>query len=154
MSAVHEVLHGTENLFEIDLKSYLSKITASIFQTYADDIRKIKLNSDIEDSPISINQAYPIGLVINELISNSLKYAFPDGKTGEIEVSMKRLDNELELKVNDNGIGIPDRMDWKNSKTLGLKLVSTLVENQLKGSINMKIENGTKFTIKFSIDKA
>ncbi|MBT4525308.1 MAG: sensor histidine kinase, partial [Deltaproteobacteria bacterium] len=97
---------------------------------------------------------YPIGLVINELISNSLKYAFPDGKTGEIEVSMKRLDNELELKVNDNGIGIPDRMDWKNSKTLGLKLVSTLVENQLKGSINMKIENGTKFTIKFSIDKA
>jgi len=152
MSAVHETLHGSENLSAIDLKSYLSKITSSIFQTYSTDHGKVNLNSDIENSPISLNQAYPLGLVNNELISNALKYAFPEDRTGEISVSMKKIDNELELVVMDDGIGIPDGLDWKNSRSLGLKLVHTLVENQLGGSIEMKNNNGTKFTIKFKIE--
>ncbi len=152
MSAVHETLHGSEKLSEIDLKAYLSKITNSIFQTYATNHRKVKLNSNIENLPISINQAYPLGLLINELISNSLKYAFPDEREGEISVSMRELDKELELAVADNGVGLADGLDWKNSNTLGLKLVRTLVENQLDGSIDMESDNGTKFTIKFNID--
>ncbi len=154
MSAVHETLHGSEKLSEINLKSYLSKITTSIFQTYSTDHRKVKLNSKVEDSPISINQAYPLGLIINELISNSLKYAFPDEKEGEVNVNMKVLDKDIQLTVMDNGSGMPENVDWKNSKTLGLKLVRTLVENQLDGSIDMESNNGTKFTIKFNIDKA
>jgi PAS domain S-box-containing protein len=152
MSAVHETLHGSEKLSEIDLKTYLSKITTSIFQTYSTDHRKIKLNSNITESPISINQAYPLGLVINELISNAMKYAFLDDRTGEISVSMQRHDKELELIVMDNGIGMPKGLDWKNSKSLGLKLVRTLAENQLDGSIEMECYNGTKFTIKFNIE--
>ena len=152
MSAVHEMLHGSEKLSEIDLKSYLSKITASIFQTYSTNHRKIKLNSSIENSPISINQAYPLGLIINELISNTLKYAFPEDRKGEITVSMKKLDKELKLTIADNGVGISEEFDWKNSKSLGLKLVRTLVENQLDGSIDMESNNGTKFIIKFNIN--
>jgi len=81
-----------------------------------------------------------------------LKYAFSDEKVGKIMVSMKKLDDELELIVKDDGIGMPDGLDWKNSKTLGLKLVRTLVENQLDGSIDMENNNGTKFTIKFNIE--
>jgi len=152
MSAVHETLHGSERLSEIDVKSYLTKITTSVFQTYSTDHRKVKLNSNVEDSLININKAYPLGLIINELISNSLKYAFPKEKEGEISVTMKRLDKELELIVMDNGIGMPDKLDWKNSSTLGLKLVRTLVENQLDGSIDMESNNGTKFTIKFNVE--
>ena len=152
MSAVHETLHGSENLSEIDLKSYLSKITTSVFQTYSIDHFKAKLKSDIDNVPISINHAYPLGLIINELISNSLKYAFPDEREGEITVSMKKLHQELELIVKDDGIGIPDEIDWSKSSTLGLKLVRTLVENQLDGSIDMESNSGTKFTIKFNID--
>ena len=152
MSAVHETLHGSESLSEIDLLSYLSKITTSIFQTYSTDSRRIELNSDINNSPIILNQAYPLGLIINELISNSLKYAFPDEREGEINVSLKKQDKELELTVMDDGIGMPDDFDWKNTKSLGLKLVRTLVENQLDGSIEMESNNGTKFTIKFKID--
>jgi len=152
MSAVHETLHGAKNLSKIDLKNYISKITNSIFQTYSTDLQKVKLKSDIETSAISINQAYPLGLIINELISNSLKYAFPDDKKSEISVTMKKLDKELELTVVDNGVGIPADLDWKHSKSLGLKLVRTLVENQLDGSIDMDSKNGTKFTIKFNID--
>ena len=152
MSAVHETLHGSENLSKIDLKTYLSKVTSSIFQTYAVTLDKVKLNTDIDEIPISIDQASPLGLVINELISNSLKYAFPEERKGEITVSMKKLDRELELTVMDDGVGMPDGLDWKNSKSLGLKLVRTLVENQLDGSIDMESNNGTKFTIKFNIE--
>ncbi len=152
MSAVHESLHGSEKLSEIDLKTYLTKITTSVFQMYSIDHRKVKLNSNIGDSPISINQAYPLGLVINELISNSLKYAFPEERSGEITVKIKILDAEIELTVMDDGVGISDSLDWKDSSTLGLKLVRTLVENQLDGSIDMQSNNGTKFTIKFNIE--
>jgi PAS domain S-box-containing protein len=151
MSAVHEILHGSENLSEIDLKGYLPKITDSIFQTYSVNPDKVVLNTDVEKLPIGINQASPLGLIINELITNSLKYAFPDKRKGEITVSMKRLGKELELSVMDNGVGMPDNLDWKNSNTLGLKLVRTLVENQLDGSIDMESNNGTKFTIKLNI---
>jgi PAS domain S-box-containing protein len=152
MSAVHEALHGSEKLSEIDLKSYLSKIATSIFQTYSVTPDKVKLNTDIEEIPISIDQASPLGLIINELISNSLKYAFPAGRKGEITVSLKKQDDELELIVQDDGVGIPDKLDWKNSNTLGLKLVKTLAENQLDGSINMENKDGTKFIIKFNIE--
>jgi PAS domain S-box-containing protein len=152
MSAVHETLHGSENLSEIDLKTYLSKVTSSIFQTYAIAQDKVKLNIDIKEMPIGINQASPLGLIINELISNSLKYAFPGESTGEITVQMKKQDKEIELIVMDDGIGMPDELDWKNAKSLGLKLVRTLVENQLDGSIDMENNDGTKFTIKFNIE--
>jgi len=149
MSAVHEMLHGSENLSKIDLKSYLSKITTAIFHTYSVKPDKVKLNYDVENISISINLASPIGLIINELISNSLKYAFPEDRKGEITVSMKKLNQELHLTVIDDGVGIPPNLDWKNSNTLGLKLVRTLVENQLDGSIQMESTNGTKFVIKF-----
>jgi PAS domain S-box-containing protein len=152
MSAVHETLHGSEILSEIDLKDYLSKVTTSIFQTYSVNPGKVKLNSDIEETPISLNQAYPLGLITNELISNSLKYAFPENKKGEITVSLKKLDKEFELIIMDDGVGMPDDFDWKNSSTLGFKLVRTLVENQLDGSIDKESKKGTKFIIKFNIE--
>ena len=152
MAAIHETLHGSENLSEIDLKKYLSKITTSVFQSSSIDSKKVKLKNDIEEMPISINQASPLGLTINELISNSLKYAFPEDRTGEISVSMKKLNQELELIIMDDGVGMPEGLDWKNSKSLGLKLVRTLVENQLDGSLAMESNNGTKFTIKFKIE--
>ncbi len=152
MSAVHETLHGSDKLSRIDLKTYLSKITNSIFQTYSNENRKVKLNSDVDNSSISLNQAYPLGLIINELISNSLKYAFPEDGQGEINVSTKKLKNELELTVMDDGVGMPDELDWKNPNTLGLELIRKLVENQLDGSIDMEGSNGTKFTIKFNIE--
>ncbi len=152
MSAVHETLHGSENLSEIDLKTYLSKVTSSIFQTYSVNPGKIKLNTSVEGISISINQASPLGLIINELISNSLKYAFSDQSKCEITVRTKKADNELELVVMDNGVGMPNEFDWRNSNTLGLKLVRTLVENQLDGSIDLDSNNGTKFAIKFTIE--
>ncbi len=144
MSAVHESLYGTESLAEIDLKTYLSKISGTLIQTYSLNPGKVKYN---------IEKASPLGLTVNELISNSLKCAFTDDQGGEILVNIKQIDEELELIVKDDGVGIPDKLDWKNSNTLGLKLIRTLVENQLDGSIDMENNNGTKFTTKFNMDE-
>ena len=154
MSAVHETLHGSDKLSRIDLKTYLSKITSSIFQSYAVSPTQLKLKNEIEEIVIDINQASPLGLIINELISNALKYAFPKGRRGEVYVSMNKLGEVFELIVMDDGVGMPVGLDWKNSKTLGLKLVRTLVENQLDGSIEMESNHGTKFTIKFKTENA
>ncbi len=152
MSAVHEILHGSENLSEIELKSYVSIIATSIFQTYSVNPNRVKLKYNISKAPININQASPIGLIVNELISNSLKYAFPNERKGEITVGLKKLDQEFELIFKDDGVGMPNDFDWKKANTLGIKLVRALAENQLDGSIDMESENGTTFIIKFNIE--
>lgn len=152
MSAVHDSLHGSDKLSAINLKTYLSKIISSVFQTYAINPNEIILNNSVADIQISIDLASPFGLVINELITNALKYAFPNGKKGELTVSVDSVNEKVALTVQDNGIGIPKDFDWKNSNTLGLELVRTLVENQLDGSVELERENGTKFIINFNIE--
>ncbi len=152
MSTVHEALYNSKNLAEIDLKTYLSKISSTLIQTYSVNHGKVRFNIEGDGIILDIEKASPVGLIINELISNSLKYAFPNNQDSEINVSMRKLDNELELNIMDNGIGMQDGFDWRKSNTLGLKLVRTLTENQLDGSIDMESNNGTKFTIKFNIE--
>ena len=151
MAIVHETLYRSDKLSAINLKTYISELGRTIFQNYSIS-NKVQLIVEAENIMISVKLASPFGLIINELISNSMKYAFPDDRTGEITVCMKKIDNELELAVTDDGVGIPKDLDWKNSNTLGLKLVRTLVENQLDGSIAMENNNGTKFTIKFNTE--
>jgi PAS domain S-box-containing protein len=152
MAAVHETLHDSDKLSEIDLKSYLSNITTAIFGTYSVEPGKVMLSNEIEELPVSINQASPLGLIINELISNSLKYAFPGDRKGEITVSIKKTGDQLQLTVADNGAGIPEDLDWRNLNSLGLKLVRSLAEDQLGGSVEMESNNGTRFIIKFNLE--
>jgi len=101
---------------------------------------------------IGAKQASPIGLIVNELITNSFKYAFPDNQEGEIKISLHKIENEIELEFADNGVGIPEDFDWRTTKSMGLSLVKLLAENQLDGSIDMENKNGTKFIIKFNIE--
>ena len=101
---------------------------------------------------IGAKQASPVGLIVNELITNSFKYAFPDNQEGEIKISLQKTENQIELDYADNGIGIPEDFDWKKTKSMGLNLVKMLAENQLDGSIDMKSKNGIIFTIKFNIE--
>ena len=152
MSAVHETLHGSDNLSEIELQTYLTRISNAVFVSYSNTPGRIKLINEVNEIPISINQASPLGLIVNELISNALKYAFPVDRSGEIAVKTKRINNELVLTISDNGVGFQKGIDWRSSDTLGLKLVRSLVEEQLGGSVQMEGNNGTKFTIKFNIE--
>ena len=151
MSDIHEILYTSENLSTLDMNSYLTKPTRDVIQNYT---LGTKVNFKIEAELILVGsrQASPIGLIVNELITNSLKYAFPDTKEGEIKINLQKTADQIELTYMDNGIGIPENFDWYNTKSMGLNLVKILAENQLDGSIDMESNNGTKFTIKFNID--
>ena len=153
MAAVHETLYGAENLSSIDINTYVTKITKSLLQTYQESLSQIDFDIQADQINLDLRQASPLGLIINELLTNSLKYAFPDKKGGRMTIKINtRDDNQLELIVSDNGIGISSQLDWKNTTTLGLQLVKTLVEDQLNGSLELDRSSGTTFHIKFMIN--
>ena len=152
MSMIHETLYRSDSLSSIDLKTYLSELGRTIFQNYS--LRnKVQFKVEAENIMIGVKQASPVGLIVNELISNCLKYAFSDDREGVILLELKsNKENGVELIVSDNGVGIPEGFDLQNTDSLGLKLVKLLAENQLGGSLDMESSNGTKFIIKFNIE--
>jgi two-component sensor histidine kinase len=109
--------------------------------------------TDIEDISFNIDMAIPIGLLLNELISNSLKHAFPEGMSGEIYVGIREYEpGQFRIVVKDNGVGFPEDLDLNNLKTLGLNLVNVLIE-QISGTLLVEREKGAQFTILFHYDK-
>lgn len=154
MSLVHEKLYQSSNFSEINFGEYIRDITNNLAQSYCR--HGITLTIDTEDILLGINFAVPCGLIINELVTNSLKHAFPAGKEGEIKVSLHpKDDNMIELIVSDNGVGIPADFDIDSAdqKSLGLRLVKILTENQLRGEIDLIRNAGTKFHIMFNGDQ-
>ena len=115
--------------------------------------KNIALKVDIDNIALGVDTAIPCGLIINELVTNSLKHAFPDSREGEITIKVKFHETDgkknIDLTVSDNGIGMPEGLDIQNTKSLGLKLVTTLVEHQLQGNFEHITEKGTEFKIHF-----
>ncbi|MCK4830395.1 PAS domain S-box protein, partial [bacterium] len=149
MALVHERLYRSQDLARINFVEYVQDLVRQLFMSYGISTTKIKFNIRIKDVFLNINKAIPCSLIINELVSNSLKHAFPEGEKGKIDIDFcLGKDNKLLLKIRDNGIGLLDKIDFKNTKTLGLQLVTTLVE-QLNGTIEVDIKRGTTFKIRF-----
>jgi len=146
MALVHERLYRTEDISHISLHDYIRFLGTGLFQFYDAKRRGISFTLDIEDINVDTDTAIPLGLILNELISNSLKYAFPDERSGDIAISVKRDDRGLTVEFHDTGIGIPVDLDWKNTQSLGLRLVTTLVE-QLDGNVDLDRQDGTRFTM-------
>ncbi len=152
MSIIHETLYQSDNLSSINMETYLSKLSRSVAQNYRIN-NKVNQKIEAEDNIlVGAKQASPLGLIVNELITNSFKHAFPDNREGEIKISLQKTEDQIELEYADDGIGIPEDFNWKNTKSMGLNLVKILAENQLDGSIDMENKNGTKFIIKFNIE--
>jgi len=150
MAIVHEKLYRSQNLSNIDCKNYLETISNSLIESYKEDTQNIHLTLDVKDVFLNIDTAIPLGLIINELLTNSLKYAFKDADEGEIRIILQSIDeNRFELKVKDNGTGLPENFDIKNTNSLGLQIVSLLSEGQLNGKININRDSGTEFHITF-----
>ncbi|KYK32367.1 MAG: PAS domain S-box protein [Theionarchaea archaeon] len=146
MALVHERLYESKDMARIDFKAYVQSLTNSLFQSYS--AGDITLKTDVKDISLTIDNAIPCGLIINELVSNSLKHAFPD-KKGEITIALHPLEgNKVELIVSDNGCGMPD-IDFRSTKSLGLCLVAILAEDQLKGKITLDRTRGIAFHITF-----
>lgn len=150
MALIHEKLYQSRDFTNIDFNVYVRDLVKGLFHSYGTDERGIKLKISVGNVPIGIDSAIPCGLIINELVTNSLKYAFPDGRKGEINVSLGVVgEQEFELIISDNGVGIPESIDFEKTDTLGLHLVKILAENQLHGEITTDRKNGIEFKIKF-----
>ncbi|MBT4290160.1 MAG: transporter substrate-binding domain-containing protein [Deltaproteobacteria bacterium] len=149
MSMIHETLYQSENLSAIDMNPYLSKLVKNIAQNYAIG-SKVNLIIKAENIMIEVKQASPLALIVNELITNSFKYAFPDNQKGEVRICLQTKEDQIELVYSDNGAGIPKDFDWQNVKSMGLRLVKLLGEGQLGGSVQLKRDLGTCFIIKFT----
>jgi PAS domain S-box-containing protein len=148
MAMIHEKLYQSLDFSKVDFKGYIFSLTTHLFQTYNTNSENVKLNLDVEDIALNMDTAIPCGLIINELLSNSLKYAFPHGKKGCINIKLKSEDSLLILEIEDNGIGFPEGYDFDNNDSLGLQLVSSLVR-QIEGKLEIIAKDGTKFKIIF-----
>jgi PAS domain S-box-containing protein len=150
MASIHEKLYHSGDLAKIDFDGYIKSLSRYLFLTYNVKRSFVNLNVDCSNVYLSIDKAVPCGLIINELLSNALKHAFPEGREGEITVDFHpNGDGTVILIVSDNGVGFPKDIDIRNARTLGLHLVSALV-NQLKATLEIEKDSGTTFRITFT----
>lgn len=151
MALIHTQLYQSEDLAQVEMGNTISKLVEDLLQIYVKEETKVSSVVTAEGVLLPISQAVPLGLIINELVSNALKYAFADTKKGRIEISMRELAGDfIVLTVKDDGIGIPGDFELAKTQTLGLKLVRTLAERQLKGELTLNRDEGTKFYIKYN----
>jgi two-component sensor histidine kinase/predicted hydrocarbon binding protein len=151
MSLIHTQLYQSDRFDEINMGRNIRDLVNQLSQFYCGD-RNIELSINAPDIYLSVNQALPCALVVNELVSNAFKYAFKDNEKGKIEISLGRKNKDtIWLKVKDNGRGIPENIDIEKTETLGIKLVRNLILKQLKGEFSIKSNPGTRIDIEFPI---
>jgi PAS domain S-box-containing protein len=147
MALIHEKLYQSKDLARIDFAEYVRNLTTHLFRSYGVNTHAVGLKINVDKVLLDIDTAIPCGLIVNELVTNSLKYAFPPGVAGEIHVDLhQENDGRLALVVSDNGAGLPPDFDLQKTESLGLQLVSTLTD-QLEGTIVLEQNRGTTFKI-------
>ncbi|MCK5101037.1 MAG: PAS domain-containing protein, partial [Desulfobacteraceae bacterium] len=146
MSLVHEILYQSDTIDKIDFQAYLKNLISHIANMFA--LQNIKLDIAARDITLSMEQAVPCGLIVTELITNAMKYAFPDAGSDVIKIQACYLKKDyIEMKISDNGAGFPEGFDLQKSRTLGLHLVRELVHSQLEGNLTLKKGNGVCWVI-------
>lgn len=149
MALVHEQLYQSANLSQINFASYLAHLSSHLFQACGVSTHRVRLNLQTEELLLDVNTAIPLGMIFNELMTNSLKHAFPDNREGEIKVILRRYDRDQAfLEVADNGLGLPKGFKLEECKSLGLQIVQTLC-HQIKARIELDQSEGTAFRIIF-----
>ena len=148
MALVHEQLYGSEQPDELDFGEYATSLSTDLFSAYSVNSSVVRLRLDVDSVPLHVDQAIPCGLILNELATNSLKYAFPEGREGEILVALHCQGGRVTLRVADDGVGLPAGFEWRQSKSLGLRIVDILTL-QLHGTLEYKPGAGAEFTLSF-----
>lgn len=153
MALIHENLYQTKNLSQINFAEYVQQLGVNLFRAYGVNSSAISLKVDVENVLLSVDTAIPCGLIVNELVSNSIKHGFTPGKSGEICILLIRVpnqDNKLRLTVRDNGVGFPKNIDIREPESLGLQLVNTLAA-QMKGTVELNSKGITEVNIEFRV---
>ena len=153
MALIHEQLYQSKSLSELDFPAYVKQLVSRLFQSHQISSSRIELVTKVDDVQLGVEIAIPCGLIINELVTNALKHAFPADCGGKIEIELTQGEDGLTLCVRDNGVGIPEEIGLRNSETLGLRLVRSLVM-QLEGKARIQRSGGTAIHITFPVNTA
>jgi PAS domain S-box-containing protein len=153
MALIHEILYRSKDLAKVDFGEYVNTLVANLNRSYKSKRARVDIKIDVAQTMLDLDVAIPCGLIINELVSNALKYAFIDRESGVIEILLRQPEEgTYNLIIRDNGVGFPQSIDFKQTVTLGLQLVNTLAE-QLDGKIDLNRGEGTEFVITFADSK-
>jgi two-component system, chemotaxis family, CheB/CheR fusion protein len=148
MALIHEKLYHSQDLSKIDFSEYVRNLASNLFLSYGVDPARIELEVKVEDVSWDVGTAIPCGLIINELISNALKYAFPENRPGNIRIELRREQDRFRLSVADDGVGLPKDVDFRRTESLGFQLVGMLTE-QLNGTVDVHADGKTEICILF-----
>ena len=150
MALLHESLYQSDSLSRVDFPAYVRQLAAYLFQSYGVKTEHVRLRTDLDQLYLGMDAAVPCALIINELVSNSLKYAFPEGRNGEVRIVLEgKPGGSARLVVADDGVGMARDVDWTRTKSLGLRLVRTLAQ-QLDAKLEIESEKGTEVRLTFS----
>jgi len=153
MSLIHQLLFQSKDVVQVNFVSFLDDLVPSLMTSYSVDPEKISLSVGAVDVCLPIGAAIPCGLIVNELMSNALKHAFPDGRQGEIHIDFThQADKRVALSISDDGVGISGDLDIAQTETLGLQLVSLLTD-QLRGTLTIHRSDPTRFVVEFPVDR-
>ena len=149
ISLVHEQIYHSETLADLDLGDYVKSLASHLYRTYCTDPDRIELSLNTESVHLLIDQAVPCGLILNELISNALKHAFPDGRTGLVKVELHLLSNgSVEMTVADNGVGLKDGFTIESAGSMGMQVIHILA-GQLSATLDISNDQGSRFTLRW-----
>jgi two-component sensor histidine kinase len=150
MALLHEILYQSEDLAVVDFSKYLRRMVDHLFRSYGVDNHQIRLHTALDPVGLELDDALPSGLLISEVVSNSLKHGFPEGRKGEVRIVLRRQSTTMvSLAVSDNGVGLPEHLDWTKSKSLGLRLVRVLAQ-QLRANLDIRSQGGTEVKVVFT----
>jgi two-component sensor histidine kinase len=151
MALIHQTLYGSKDFESVDFAQFSATLLPALIESFSIDPTRIVTRVEVEPVHLPIDTAVPCGLVVNELITNALKHAFPNRARGEIHVALTRQPgNEVLLSVSDDGIGLPEHADINTTETLGLQLVGLLAA-QLDGEVSIHRSDPTRISLRFSI---
>ena len=151
IALIHDQLYKTDHIAEINLSSYISELINSLNGSLNKETDKVSIDCDIDNISLDVAQAIPVGIILNETVTNALKYAFPDNRTGKITVTVKQNGPYIEMKISDNGVGLPTDFSLISTNTLGITLLKGLT-SQLKGTFSIEKSNGLTVALKFPVE--
>jgi two-component sensor histidine kinase/PAS domain-containing protein len=150
MAMIHTQLYQSQDLARVDFGHFIQDLISNIRQSYGRTTLTVEINVAVDDIRLGIETSIPCGLILNELVANALKHAFPEGKKGKINIRMRLEESRAVLTVQDNGVGFPESIDFRKTQSLGMELVTLLV-GQINGTIDLQVVGGTIWTIRFSV---
>ncbi len=151
IALLHEILYESGELAAVDFPKYILQMTDYLVRSYRADQRRIQIQADIQRVGLDLDAALPCGLLVHEVVTNALKHAFPEGRAGEVRIVLRRQPaGTVGLELSDDGVGLPEGLDWTSARSLGLRLIRELA-NQLSATLHIESAGGTKVRLTIPI---